>query len=347
MKIKKNLLSPQCRMFVALLCLLILFEWPVWSAPQAALSFASTNQVAVATVHASPNGLLLTQTSAQPQVAPPKCGIVIILFVLLAIAFLLWAIYKVCQAAGLCGPTGSPPPQSPTNAPPNNVRSTVATTSIADADLVNSNVTLPATIFYLSNGVIVSNSAGLSSSLLPPLVSFNGQAIPNGSQIDSPAPGITTPPSIALWMETNTFYDANLDATYPYVVVYNYSLLTTTNLAAGWQEACTVIGWANDNPTVPLIFSITYTNGVAMTTNWTQFYLDQNNQPTNFVVYGALPSLPLVNPPANFSAVRPADSGPPIPPGGGGGTNATPFSSNGQFFRLTCNTNAIVAQWPY
>jgi hypothetical protein len=93
-----------------------------------------------------------------------------------------------------------------------------------------------------------------------------------------------------------------------------------------------------------LISSITYTNGVPETTNWTQIYLNTSKQPTNIVVYGNLPTWN-TNSTFTFNAVRPHDA--PIPPGGGGGsgTNAV-FNSSAQFFRLTCNTNSIVTSWP-
>ncbi|MGA2854082.1 MAG: hypothetical protein ABSE90_08135, partial [Verrucomicrobiota bacterium] len=225
------------------------------------------------------------------------------------------------------GKTGIQPPQSAING--NNA-------SIKSAS-VNTNLSLPVTIFYLSNGVVVSNSAGITASSLPPFLSVNGINLTNGSQINATAPGITTPPSVALWMETNTFSDANLDPAYPYIAVYNYSLLTTTNLTTGWQEVCTVVGWLNRNPSVPLISTITYTNGVPETTNWSQIYLNNLHQPTNIVVYGTLPSMS-----ANSSqpAIRPANTG-PFPPGPGG-----TVISSAKFYTITANTNQIMTSWP-
>lgn len=337
MKIKKSLLSVRCRLLVSLLMLIVLFEWPVLSAPQA-IPIGGTNHVSVVQ-SASPTHQTSAQTTAKPNVV--VCGILGWLIVIIIVAaIILGSIYYLCHALGLCGTTGDGPP----NSPGTGTAAAIATRLAGSAtvtDLVNSNVALPSVVYYVQNGLIVSNSIGSPVMNFPPLLSMNGQSIPNGSEIDSTTPGVTTPPSIAMWQETNTFYDTNLDTTYPYTVLLNYTLLTTTNLATSWQEAYTVVAWINDNPTTPLACSIAYTNGVPETTNWMQAFLDQNHKATNFVVYGTLPSAPI----STNAVFLPADSGPPIPPGGGG-TNGQPFSSTAQFFRLTCNTNAISTTWP-
>jgi len=127
------------------------------------------------------------------------------------------------------------------------------------------------------------------------------------------------------------------------VAIYNFSLLTTTNLGTGWNEMCTIVGWVNENPTTPLACYITYTNNVPLATNWAQCYLNSYKQPTNIVVYGTLPNLPALS---ALPLVKPNDG--IYPPGSGGGnTNYTPgvFNSSGRFFELTCNTNAVSTGW--
>lgn len=291
-----------------------------------------------------------TTTAAQPQLF--DCSIWLFLFIIIiAGIFIGMLLYLLCKL-GFCGNKGNQPPQAPNNGNGNNV---VFKSNLAKANMtINTNIPLPTTIFYLNNGVVVSNSAGLANGTFPPFISVNGMSVPNGSEISTLTPGITTPPSIAFWIETNTCYDANLDPTHAYVGIYNYSVLTTTNLTGNWRELCTVIGWINNNAQVPLICSITYTNGTAMTTNWSQCYVNNYHQPTNIVVYGTLPSLNVENPPGyvassstSSTAVRPA--GGPIPPGPGGDggcTNCPPLNSSAQLYKLTCNTNDIVTSWP-
>ncbi len=293
-----------------------------------------------------------TTTAAQPQMM--ECNLWLALFILIiAGIFIGMLIYLLCKL-GFCGNRGNQPPQAPNNGNGDNA---VFQSNLAKANVdINPNIPLPTTIFYLNNGVVVSNSAGLANNnTLPPFLSINGVPAPNGSEISSTTPGITTPPSIALWAETNTYYDANLDPTHAYVGIYNYSILTTTNLSGNWRELCTVVGWLNNNTAVPLVCTITYTNGVPVTTNWSQCYLNNFHQPTNIVVYGALPSFNIENPPGYVASAasspsvtaRPAD-GPPNPGSGGDGgcTNCPPLNTNGQFYKLTCNTNDIVTSWP-
>lgn len=275
------------------------------------------------------------------------CEVLLAILYLVATAvgvYVAWLHY--CELFRGCGNTGKKPPQSP---PKGTNQTQMALSPLASSPdtawPINTNVGLPAISFAIQDGVIVSNSAGMNILPFPSFISSNGIPVGLGALVTSSQPGFTTPPSISVWAETNFYADTNLDPVYPYVALFNYTLLTTTNLATGWHELCTVIGWGNSNPSVPLTCMISYTNGVPETTNWIQAFLDQYQQPTNVVVYGTLPLLGTTNSPANLLAVRPAD-GPPIPPGGGGSTNSVPFSSSGQFFRLTCNTNAIVTSWP-
>jgi hypothetical protein len=230
----------------------------------------------------------------------------------------------ICKLLG-CGKTGKQPAQSPNNG--NAVPRTFATT----------------TTFYLVNGVVVSNSTGTASTQLPPLLSLNGVPVPPGSTIDGNVPGVTAPnPTIGIWDETNTYADANLDPTHPYISVFNYSVLTSTNLSGNWKELETVVGWVNNNKTVPLLSTITYTNGVAVATNWAKCYLNSGGQPTNIVVYGALPYLA-----GRVQYPKMRDSGPPGPGSGGGtGTNGVVIPATCQFYKLTCSTNAIKTSWP-
>jgi hypothetical protein len=279
------------------------------------------------------------QVSSGPTVKPNYAETCIpfwlfLLFCVAVAAVIFAGLWAICRAAGICGNRGNQPPAAPGN--DDNIRSN------AKADFVNPSVALPSVTFTLSGGNIISNSAGLSVMAMPPLLNLNGVGIPNGSmlEMDGP-PGITTPPSIGLWIETNAYCDAILDPTHPYQIIYNYSLLSSTNLT-DWHEVSTVVGWINGNLTVPLACSITYTNGTPETTNWTQFYLS-GGQPTNIVVYGALSSTST----GTTQIAKP--EGGITPPGFGGGcTNCPPETNNatGQFYRLTCNTNAIVTSWP-
>lgn len=323
MKMKKSLLTIRCKLMVLLLTFIVLFLWPAWSAPQA-LPGPATNQVVTAQSFVSSPSTTLDSAQSNPQLIVDDC-IGWILIAIAAAAIIVGAIWYVMCQLGLCGNKGNQPPQAPNNGDNGNiVRSAV----------INTNIVLPTTVFYISNGVVVSNSAGLSISSLPPFLSLSGTNILNGSQINSTLPGTTRPPTIALWAETNTFYDAMLDPNHPYQVIYNYTLLGSTNLP-DWHEVCTVVGWINGNQKVPLSCSITYTNGQAIATNWTQFFLDSSHQPTNIVVYGALPSVG-VN--TSQPAIRPADIGLPLPGGA--------VVSSAQFYTLTANTNDIKTSWP-
>jgi hypothetical protein len=269
------------------------------------------------------------QSSAQPQVV--YCNAIAwLVATIIILGIVLYILIAICYAAGICGNNGNPPPQ----APPNNGNNgnVVFKPNVTISSAISTN--LPVTIFYLVNGQVVSNSAGFASSMLPPLLSLGGSPVPNGSQISSSTPGISTPPSIGVWIETNTYSDAVLDPTHNYAAVLNYSVLISTNLP-DWKEAYTVISWVNNNPTVPLVASIYYTNGVPETTNWSQLYLNQFKQPTNIVVYGTLPTVA-----TNQLPFRPADLTPP------GATNIVNGNMSIQLYTLTCNTNAVVTQWP-
>ncbi len=217
-----------------------------------------------------------------------------IFWILVVAGIILGALWLLCRAAHLCGNAGNQPPQAPNNGNGDNLISKGALLK-ANA-LINTNVPLPTTVFYYSGGILVSNSAGLPNSTMPAFLTVNGQPLPFGGQIENATPGISTPPSIGVWTETNTFFDETLDPTYPYVAIYNFSVLTTTNLLTGWNELCTIVGWVNENPSVPLACYVTYTNNVPMATNWAQCYINKYMQPTNIVIYGALPNLPVLNP---------------------------------------------------
>ncbi len=271
------------------------------------------------------------QSSAQPQVV--YCNAIAwLIAAIIILGIVTYIIMAICYAAGVCGHHGNQPPQAPPNNGNGNNGNVVFKSNVAISSAISTN--LPVTIFYLVNGQVVSNSAGLASSMLPPLLSLGGSPVPNGSQISSSTPGISVPPSIGVWIETNTYSDTVLDPAHDYAAILNYSLLVSTNLP-DWNEAYTVISWVNNNPTVPLVASIYYTNGVPETTNWSQLYLNQLKQPTNIVVYGTLPSGSV-----NISqpAFRPAGSPLPTP----GGTVIGQL----QVFKLACNTNDIQTSWP-
>ena len=284
----------------------------------------------------SPAGIQQAATTNHAPASPKVslgCNIIVDLLVIIAAAsIIVYALWRVCVAAGICGQAGNNPPQAPPNGGNNNpaIKSGVKTLNI------NTNVALPVTVFYLSNGVIISNSAGSSPQALPPLFDVGGVGVSNDTEIATSIPGISTPPSIALWEETNAVADATLDPTHNYKYIYNYSLLTSTNLPV-WSEGYTVIGWVNTNPVVPLVCTVTYTNGVPETTNWMQAY--GGMQPTNIVVYGTLPSIGGTA--GNQWATKRVKAGDQLPPGG------TPIVTALQFYKLAANTNAVVTQWPY
>ena len=266
-----------------------------------------------------------------------SCGILIDLLIIIAAAsIIVYALWRVCVAAGICGQAGNNPPQAPPNNDNNNgVVKSVIKTAVSSLN-INTNVALPVTVFYLSNGVIVSNSAGSTSQVLPPLFDLGGVGVSNYTEIDTGIPGVSTPPSIAIWEDTNAVADTILDPSHNYQYIYNYLLLTSTNLPV-WNEGYTVIGWVNTNPVVPLVCTVTYTNGVPETTNWTQVY--GGTQPTNIVVYGTLPSIGGND--SNQWAAKPVKADDSLPPGG------TPIVTALQFYKLAANTNAVVTQWPY
>jgi hypothetical protein len=256
------------------------------------------------------------------------------ILVITAVVIILAAVYAVCVAAGLCPPLRGTAniPQSPSVA--SGVKSAVSLPN------VNPNVALPATVYYVQNGVIVSNSAGIASSTLPSLISLGGQPVASGTEIDMGQIGLTTPPSIMFWQVTNAVSDATLDSTHNYILCFNYSLVTATNLTAGWQEVSTTVGYLNNNTSVPLICTITYTNGIAETTNWLQVFGGKN--PTNFVIYGTLPAAPPGTTPAVAkNKVTSADND-SFPPGPGG----TVIAKDVHFYKMTANTNAVQTSWP-
>lgn len=287
-------------------------------------------------IHQSAN-IVTSADATKPQVIDCLWEWIFVLIILgIFFAFFIWVL---CAAHFInCGNANNPPPQAPNNGNGDNI---IIKSALAN---VNTNIPLPSTVFYLVNGEVVSNSAGLSMTSLPSMLNVDGVPVPNGAQISPTVPGISIQPAIGLWTETGNYADATFDPAHPYVGIFNFSLLTSTNLL-NWQEACTVIGWFNANQSVPLVCTITYTNGVPVTTNWTQIYLNGFMQPTNIVVYGQLLSVSTNLVPL----VHPADSGPPTPGGGGGSdgsTNSVSTNVSAQFYRLVCNTNDIVTSWP-
>jgi hypothetical protein len=271
-----------------------------------------------------------THATSQPTQANPKIGLLCFLWAMAALtmaAYALYLIWQFCKAAGLCGGSNTPPPQSPPGSSTNN-------NSVVKASLGSP---MPITTFYLQGGQVVSNSAGLNVSGFPPLFSLGGAPVPNGAQISATTPGISTPPSMALWTETGTYADANLDPTHNYQIIENYTLLTTTNLNDGWQELCTVISWVNGNQGVPLIASVFYTNGAPMTTNWTQLYLDNHQQPTNIVIHGVMPAF---DPTGTQTALKSKGLLPP-----GNATNVANGDLALRLYRMVCNTNQLSTGW--
>lgn len=283
---------------------------------------------------------------AGPDIVVPPCKIVPILIIISGSGIImLMLFYIVCYTAS-AGSSGS---QGPIISGFGGGGGSFIKPEDSDGlPNVNPNVNEPATVYYLQNDLIVSNSAGLpNNNSLPPLISLDGHAIPYGAELDMPQPGITTPPSIAIWDETNQYADPILDPSYNYVAVENFSVLTTSNLATGWTELYTVIAWCNDDPQTPLTTTVYYTNGVAMATNWMQMF--GGTQPTNVVVYGNIPQFQMS--PYLYETNYPGTNnggGGLIPPGSGGnGTNAIVTGTQSQFFRLTATTNYLATQWPY
>lgn len=330
--------TPQTFLFTGLITLWLSLFMVV--SPCAAAGSGQTNNVPQVSQTAR-GASTPAANNPHPNILP--CEVLLyILWLLAAAAAVYISFLHYCDLFGWCGHTNKKPPQSPGN---NTNQTKIAlsplTSSLETAWLINTNIGLPAISFAVRDGVVVSNSTGLAVRPFPSFFSMNGTSVEPGGFIFSTQPGITTPPSVSVWDETNFYADSNLDPVYPYVVLFNYTMITSTNLVTDWHELYTVIGWVNSNPSVPLTCMITYTNGVPETTNWSQTFLDQNHQPTNIVVYGVLPSCD-TNSAFAIGAVHPADG---ITPPGGGGTNGV-FSSSAQFFRLTCNTNDIVTSWP-
>jgi len=303
--------------------------------------FAAMNSEAAPT-QTSSGAIIQHVTTASQGTASGKI-VACIMWLILAMILLGMAayliIYTLCAFHLInCGNSGKSAP----TAPPSGSGNLQPKLTVVGSQNINPNVGLPANIFYITNGALVSNTAGLPVRTLPPFISINGQPIPNGSQVDSAMPGFTQTPSIGIWLATNALADPILDPTHPYIAIYNFTVLTTTNLAGNWQEAETVVGWANANYSVPLTTTVTYTNGVALSTNFMQAYLDTGYQNGYIIVYGPLP---VINFPTNTATANVIAKGtvPPPPPGG---TNAAVMSATGRYFQLTCSTNAVKTSWP-
>jgi prepilin-type N-terminal cleavage/methylation domain-containing protein len=309
--------------------------------------FFAIPQQATASVIASASAPAIHQTSAgigTTTAAPAKikpaftlCELLVALVVICVIGVIIGKLlYLLCHTLHW-GPCGPPPPQSPTNNT-DNAQSPFAVTPADSTQLpnINPNVALPATVFYLSNDEIVSNSAGLPNATL----SLLGNGIISGATIYPSEPGEF---GVGLWEETNSYADGNLDPNNPYTAVVNFTVLTCTNLSTPWREFYTVEGWCNADLQHPLACMVYYTNGVPMTTNWIQAFGPNFSSLTNVVVYGALPQFPMASTVTNPPAIVPADG--IIPPGTG--TNSYPFASSSQFFTLCCCSNYIATSWPY
>ena len=318
---------------------------------------ANAGTLASQVVQQSSTVSTVTTTINSPKAAKPneqECIFAEIFWLLVVVGIILGALWLLCRAAKLCGNSGNQPPESPSNGD-TDVRFGPSL-GHANALVINTNISLPSTIFYYTGGVLQSNTAGLPNSTLPPFIRINGQPLPFGGEIQQNAgPGITTPASIGVWNETNTFFDENLDPVYPYTYIYNFSVLTSTNIVSGtetnWGELCTIVGWVNSNPGVPLSCYVTYTNNVPAATNWAQCYLNEYLQPTNIVVYGNLLNLTVANPIGVTGITTNSSSGGGGPPPSPNPTNTVssgpvPVINNpAQFFMLSANTNAISTSW--
>ena len=296
--------------------------------------FAGSASVHAQGVTAAGSVVVSSAPTAQPQFVSPQAGPAVVFFMLflctLVFGFLFWVLYKI----GWLGKGGGHPPQHHQD-PDDGVRPQALTTS------TNEQVTT----FYLSGGIIVSNNAGLPCNALPSFLN-----VPNGAAIDSTQGGLP----IGLWQMTNSVADADLDPAWPYTIIANFSILTSTN-AATWTEYCTVVEYINQDPAGPLVCSVSYTNGVPQTTNWAKIHMDANSQPTSIVVYGPLSSAATATTTTTGSKGAkpqgaPAVPLPPLPPGhgDGGDTNTAyaPLPSDPHYFKLACNTNAIATSWP-
>jgi hypothetical protein len=118
------------------------------------------------------------------------------------------------------------------------------------------------------------------------------------------------PTGISFWRYTgiNNFDDV-FDIDYSVGArIYNFTLLSSSNLI-NWSEVCTIVGWTgtDNNDNCSWICQVTYTNSTPCTTNWIK--IQQLNEPTDLLVYGDIH------------------------------TNICTQTS--QFYRLSCNTNAV------
>lgn len=308
--------------------------------------FVSTACAGPTTGDAAPNilqNIHVTTTATTPAdittTAKPKlsvCELVVAVLVIVAVGYVLYAVWRCACVAGLNKKTGD----QGTNAPASGDGNNIIVKGSQDGN-VNPLVELPSTQFYFSNGVMTFNNAGLAVSQLPAFVSVNGHGIPFGQlNPDPPIQGQSTPATIAFWAETNQWVDPVLDPNYPYIALFNYSLVTTTNMVGTWGEVYTIIGWANADPIMPLIQYVTYTNSVPFATNWAQAFFSYEGQLTNVVVYGKLPNVinQLIKgaPQIKYNGTDPTNPTNIC-------TNCPPtvFNSSGQFFKLIANTNTI------
>jgi hypothetical protein len=324
---------------VRLFCWWLISLWLSLFASVAGTHAQSAAAPATAAIGASA-GVPGQGATASPQWAAPQNCVVVwfyLFFAGLALAFILWLLFKL----GFIGGHGAHPPQhgGGDGGDNDNARAHGLTST-----------TEPVTTFYLSGGIVISNSAGLMApNTLPSFLNA-----PAGGKLD-----FSQSSPVGIWKITNNVYDADLDTNYPYTTLVNYSVLSSTNLV-NWSELCTVVEYANQNPSVPLSCVTVYTNGVAVSTNWVQAYLDRSGQPTNIVVHGALLAIgaaPTVT--ANNGAGWAPGRGPkplpaggpslplPPPPPGGGDTNTdyTPLSVDAHYYKLVYSTNDVVTSW--
>jgi hypothetical protein len=135
---------------------------------------------------------------------------------------------------------------------------------------------------------------------------------------DVPAPLLD---GIGIWSYNDTPSDNVLGIDYIGSKIYNFSLLSSSNLM-DWSMVCTVVGWTglSHDSEDWWVCQVTYTNsvpytaaGIPVSTNWIRLQRD-GNDPASLIVYGDV--------------------------------YAGPLKQAYQFYRLSCNTNVISTAGP-
>lgn len=121
---------------------------------------------------------------------------------------------------------------------------------------------------------------------------------------------VALPSGIGVWNYTGNA-SSGLGIDYTFVKVYNFSLLSSSNLV-DWSAVCTVVGWtgADVESNEPWVCQVAYTNGIPASTNWIKFQI-VDTDPASLLIYGDIR------------------------------TNACAPGQTCQFYRLSCDTNAI------